>query len=78
MTSLRLTADTQGNVVAHLTVSTAADVAHVEPLADGLVVLELGADEPVQVRITGPGDVLVDVLSSALADVLRHLDGVPG
>lgn len=78
MTALRLTADTGGNVVAHLTVSRTADVAHVVPLADGLVVLELGADEAVQVRITGPGDVLVDVLSSALADVLRHLDGVPG
>lgn len=75
MTGLRVTADHGGNVVVHATISTAADIVSVHPAAGDLLVLELGADEPVQITLTGPGAVLVDVLGDALAAVLRHLEG---
>lgn len=79
MTALRLTADTAGNVIAHLSITCPAeDAVTVEGLDDGLVVLELAGDEPCNVRFTVPAELLVDMLSGALADVLRHLDGVPG
>lgn len=74
MTGLLVTAVDGGNVAVHCTISTVADVVHVEPVGPGLVLVELGADEPVQIKLTGPGHVLADVLFDALAAVLEHLE----
>lgn len=46
---------TTGNVVAHITTGTVPDVVHVEPVDGARLAVELGADEPAVVRITGPG-----------------------
>lgn len=75
MTGLLLTADTHGNVVVHIGISTPDGFTCVEPAGGGHLVLELGADEPVQVRITAPDRVLLDVLRAALAAALPHVDG---
>lgn len=78
MSALRLTADTAGNVIAHLSITCPAeDAVTITPLAGGLVLFEIGADEPCQVQFTISAELLVDVLSGALADALRHLDGDP-
>lgn len=75
MTGLLVTADTHGNVVVQVTITTPDGFTCVEPAGGGRLVLELGADEPVQVRITAPDRVLLEVLRAALAAALTHVDG---
>ena len=75
MTGLLVTAARGGNLAVHVTVSTVPNVVHVEAGEGDRLVLELGADEPVQILLSAPGAVLVDVLGDALAAVLRHLEG---
>lgn len=69
MTGLRLDADLAGNIHAAGTVSSPADVARVDPVAGGLVALEMACDEPVHFRIEGPGLVVRAVLYDALAQL---------
>lgn len=74
MSGLLVTAVSGGNVAVHCTISTVADVVHVEAVGGGRVLVDIGADEPVQIMLTGPGHVLADVLFDALAAVLEHLE----
>ena len=71
---LHLTADTHGNIVVHLSLASATDAVWVEQSDAGLVTVELGADEPCQVRFTGPQWALVDMLATAL-ETVEQLDG---
>ena len=69
MTELRLTADTRGNLVLTISLSTASDVAHVQRVDGDLVELELGADEPVQIIVLADADTLRAVLTDSLAQL---------